>query len=257
MLALFLSACLWCLSASGVKQNGVEERQGVRYRLDSGFESFHATTRQAVDAAGQPAHRIRGDRFELRRRVAIERKETPGRHASLCLRRVQPPDPQEREPELNDPSVTRYGWDGERMCAEVKDGLTRTTIYEPGSHVPAVADRPGRAKPLTRPEPGPAPGVQRLFAPPRPKPPARIAHYHTDHLGTPLMLTGPEGKVLWWGEPRRLVRSPRRKGRNRSTHPLPGPAARRGKRAPLQLALVLRSEPRAICDSDPIGLDGD
>jgi len=32
--------------------------------------------------------------------------------------------------------VTRYGGDGERMCAAVKDGLTRTTIYEPGSHVP-------------------------------------------------------------------------------------------------------------------------
>ena len=97
--------------------------------------------------------------------------------------------------------VTRYGWDGERMCAEVKEGLTRTTIYEPGSHVPLLRIDQEEQSPEPVPNLDLAPGVQRLFAPPSPKPPARIAHYHTDHLGTPLMLTGQEGKVLWRASP--------------------------------------------------------
>ena len=69
------------------------------------------------------------------------------------------------------PRVTRYGWDGERMCAEVKEGLTRTTIYEPGSRVPLLRIDQEEQTPEPVPNLNLAPGVQRLFAPPSPPPP--------------------------------------------------------------------------------------
>ena len=44
--------------------------------------------------------------------------------------------------------TTRFGWDGDRQCAEVGEDWQRTTVHEPGGFVPLL--RLNRPAPRTR-----------------------------------------------------------------------------------------------------------
>jgi RHS repeat-associated protein len=112
-------------------------------------------------------------------------------------------------------TTTRFGWDGDRIVAEETDDRTRTVLYEPGSFVPLVrvecsSESDDQADDDQ--EPGSAElrdlramladsGIQ-LPAEMEPGPAAmQIQFFHTDHLGTPLMLTDATGDTLWRGQP--------------------------------------------------------
>lgn len=95
--------------------------------------------------------------------------------------------------------VTRFGWDRDRMCAEILGQRIRTTLYEPDSFVPML--RLEAALPELTKE---AEAVQSLLAECGLSAPGEldasqvsVACYHTDALGTPLMLTDLAGSVLW------------------------------------------------------------
>ena len=97
-----------------------------------------------------------------------------------------------------------YGWDGDRQCAEATDTSLRTTVHEPNSFVPLLRLEQQRQEedPLLA-------EVRRLLASeglqlPEEHRPAiedlSVACFHTDHLGTPLRLTGEQGKTHWQGQ---------------------------------------------------------
>ncbi|MDH0897004.1 MULTISPECIES: RHS repeat-associated core domain-containing protein, partial [unclassified Pseudomonas] len=101
-------------------------------------------------------------------------------------------------------TTTWYGWDGDRQCAEATDARLRTTVHEPHSFVPLLRleQRRQEEDPLLA-------EVRRLLASeglqlPEEHRPAiedlSVACFHTDHLGTPLRLTGEQGKTLWQGQ---------------------------------------------------------
>ncbi|TRX73415.1 RHS repeat-associated core domain-containing protein [Pseudomonas mangiferae] len=102
-------------------------------------------------------------------------------------------------------STTRFGWDGDRQCAEVGEDWLRTTVHEPGGFVPLLRLEQARA-----PDPLELIQARRLLAsqgqalPEAYRPPVdalRLACFHTDHLGTPLRLTGEDGQLRWQAEP--------------------------------------------------------
>lgn len=101
-------------------------------------------------------------------------------------------------------TTTWYGWDGDRQCAEAMDERLRTTVHEPGTFVPLL-----RLEQQRQPEDPLVAEVRRLLASeglqlPEEHRPAiedlSVACFHTDHLGTPLRLTGEQGKTLWQGQ---------------------------------------------------------
>ncbi|MFY1665680.1 RHS repeat-associated core domain-containing protein [Pseudomonas sp. Pseu.R1] len=97
--------------------------------------------------------------------------------------------------------ITRYGWDGERQCAEVTDDLLRTTVHEPDSFVPLL-----RIEQTREPDSPELLAVrQDMAAADQPLPvqclptlgkPA-MQFFHTDHIGTPLQLSDERGQVIW------------------------------------------------------------
>jgi RHS repeat-associated protein len=126
--------------------------------------------------------------------------------------------------EADGTSTTRFGWEGDRQVMEDIDGeLTRTTIYEPESFVPLarIEMRPGGRDADPEAEAGQAEAQAMLsqlkhtllgagLALPKQlseaidaqgTPAARIGWFHTDHLGTPLALTGEQGELLWYASP--------------------------------------------------------
>lgn len=101
-------------------------------------------------------------------------------------------------------TTTWYGWDGDRECAEATDQRLRTTVHEPGSFVPLLRLEQQRqtVDPL-------AAQLHYMLAkegiplPDEHRPAVKdlsLACFHTDHLGTPLRLTGEHGQTLWQGQ---------------------------------------------------------
>ncbi|BAP42598.1 putative uncharacterized protein [Pseudomonas sp. StFLB209] len=97
--------------------------------------------------------------------------------------------------------VIRFGWDGERQCAEVFDNLLRTTVHEPDSFIPLMRieqsrepDSPDllalRREMAAADQPLPAQCQPALGAP-------ALQFFHTDHIGTPLQLSNEQGQVVW------------------------------------------------------------
>ncbi len=189
-------------------------------------------TRAAYDAFGNLIERIGADgaRMELGydgadRLITLWRREANGhiteaRYVYDALgRRIG-----KEVTEADGSSTTRFGWEGDRQVMEDIDGqLTRTTIYEPGSFVPLarIEMRPGGRDADAHADPGQAEAQAMLsqlkhtllgagLALPRQlteaidaqgRPAARIGWFHTDHLGTPLALTGEQGELLWYASP--------------------------------------------------------
>lgn len=100
--------------------------------------------------------------------------------------------------------TVRFGWDGDRQCAEAFGQRLRTTVYEPGASVPWLRleqdcepDSPEllqvRQAMAAEDQPLPAQCFPALGAP-------RIGFFHTDHIGTPLRLSDEQGRTLWQAE---------------------------------------------------------
>ncbi|WP_133820702.1 RHS repeat-associated core domain-containing protein, partial [Tahibacter aquaticus] len=184
--------------------NRIRHFEGIDYRYD---------------AAGNLAERRtpEGDHLLLRhdvqqRLVEIRRSDAGGLRLSALYRydvfgrriakRVQNGDTTE---------LTRYGWDGDRLVAERSAEYERTTIYEPGSFVPLLRlqrdlapgsddDVPEGVLQELRALLGAA--AQQLPAELRPREAVQqIAFFHNDHLGTPLRLSGRDGRTLWQASP--------------------------------------------------------
>ncbi len=99
----------------------------------------------------------------------------------------------------------RFGWDGDRQCAEAFARELRTTVHEPGGFVPLL-----RLEQACEPDPPELLQLRQAFAAEgQPLPAqcvpalgeARIAFFHTDHLGTPLQLSDERGQLRWQGVP--------------------------------------------------------
>ncbi|WPN58699.1 RHS repeat-associated core domain-containing protein [Pseudomonas sp. P9_31] len=97
--------------------------------------------------------------------------------------------------------VIRFGWDGERQCAEVFDDLLRTTVHEPDSFIPLLRIEQNR-----KPDSADLLMIRReMAAADQPLPeqchPAlgapAIGFFHTDHIGTPLRLDNEQGRTIW------------------------------------------------------------
>ncbi|EME5356882.1 type VI secretion system effector Tse5 [Pseudomonas aeruginosa] len=99
----------------------------------------------------------------------------------------------------------RFGWDGDRQCAEAFARELRTTVHEPGGFVPLL-----RLEQACEPDPPELLQLRQAFAAEgQPLPAqcvpalgeARVAFFHTDHLGTPLQLSDERGQLHWQGVP--------------------------------------------------------
>ncbi|MFU3619049.1 RHS repeat-associated core domain-containing protein [Pseudomonas paraeruginosa] len=97
----------------------------------------------------------------------------------------------------------RFGWDGDRQCAEAFERQLRTTVHEPGGFVPLL-----RLEQAREPDTPELLELRRTFAAEgQPLPAqcvpalgeARFAFFHTDHLGTPLQLSDERGQLRWQG----------------------------------------------------------
>lgn len=97
--------------------------------------------------------------------------------------------------------TTRYGWDGDALCAEDDGSSRRTTVHLPNSFIPLV--RIEHRQDADSPE---LLAMRRMFAeqgesfPEASRPQARDirqACFHNDHLGTPLRLSDSHGDLLW------------------------------------------------------------
>ncbi|MGP9827725.1 RHS repeat-associated core domain-containing protein [Ectopseudomonas khazarica] len=102
-------------------------------------------------------------------------------------------------------TTTWYGWDGDRQCAEASAQRLRTTVYEPERFVPLLRLEQQRQAPdplleeLRQLMAGEGHALPQAFCPEVED--LQLACFHTDHLGTPLRLTGERGQTLWQGEP--------------------------------------------------------
>ena len=108
-------------------------------------------------------------------------------------------------------TVTRYGWDGERLVCE-DNGHTRSTIvHQPDSFIPILRFTQSLADTLAAdPERCARAQAAQLIAhhglslpagiAPEPEP-AQIDIFVNDHLGTPLALLNPEGRITWQAQP--------------------------------------------------------
>ncbi|MDU8360013.1 RHS repeat-associated core domain-containing protein [Pseudomonas syringae group sp. J309-1] len=178
--------------------NRVEVFQGSTYRYDA---SGHLIERKdsdgqrlllAYDGANRLIHMLRqrpdGEHVEARYRYdALSRR---------IAKTVREGAEQQR---------VRYGWDGERQCAEAFERLLRTTVHEPESFVPMLRieqscepDTPElleiRRAMAAEDQPLPAQCHPVLGAP-------SISFFHTDHIGTPLQLSDQDGQVTWQAHP--------------------------------------------------------
>lgn len=162
--------------------NRVERIAGNRYRFDAlgnlveRIGADGERLRLAYDGAQRLVHLTRdyadGTRLEARYRYdALSR-----RIAKVVLR-----DGVEQQ--------VRFGWDGDRQCAEAFARELRTTVHEPGGFVPLL-----RLEQACEPDPPELLQLRQAFAAEgQPLPAqcvpalgeARIAFFHTDHLGTP------------------------------------------------------------------------
>lgn len=101
-----------------------------------------------------------------------------------------------------DYGLTLYGWDGDTLAYETSWEKRETThyVYEPGSFTPLLQAT------------GPA-----ILHPNGMPPPAELAYYHCDQIGTPQELTDEVGEVAWrawyraWGEAREVLSDSARK----------------------------------------------
>ncbi|HIE6237441.1 TPA: type VI secretion system effector Tse5, partial [Pseudomonas aeruginosa] len=178
--------------------NRVERIAGNRYRFDAlgnlveRIGADGERLRLAYDGAQRLVHLTRdyadGTRLEARYRYdALSR-----RIAKVVLR-----DGVEQQ--------VRFGWDGDRQCAEAFARELRTTVHEPGGFVPLL-----RLEQACEPDPPELLQLRQAFAAEgQPLPAqcvpalgeARIAFFHTDHLGTPLQLSDERGQLRWQGVP--------------------------------------------------------
>lgn len=184
-------------SAVGSLGNRVEAFGGSRYRYDGAgnlLERIDADGNRlqlAYDGAHRLVHLVRW-------RADGVRVEARYRYDGLSRRIAKTVREGEQE------YTVRFGWDGDRQCAEAFGQRLRTTVYEPGTSVPWLRleqdcepDSPEllqvRQAMATEDQPLPAQCFPALGAP-------RIGFFHTDHIGTPLRLSDEQGRTLWQAE---------------------------------------------------------
>lgn len=101
----------------------------------------------------------------------------------------------------NEQQRVRFGWDGERQCAEAFEGLLRTTVHEPDSFVPML-----RIEQTCTPDSPELLEIRRAMAAEDQPLPSQLhpvlgepkfTFFHTDHLGTPLQLSDERGQITW------------------------------------------------------------
>lgn len=100
-----------------------------------------------------------------------------------------------------DQSVVRYGWDGERQCAEASETGLRTTVHEADSFIPLL-----RMEQRCEPDSPDLLAVRRdMAAADQPLPhqcrptlgDPIISFFHSDQIGTPLRLSDERGQIIW------------------------------------------------------------
>ncbi len=111
---------------------------------------------------------------------------------------------------------TFYGWDGDTLAFETRDSGAVHYLFEPGSFVPLAQVHTDPIRGVRVPAWGahtPYDPTQDPLrqAPPTPSAPRAVFYYHTDHLGTPQLLTDEEGERALemeyqaWGAARELI----------------------------------------------------
>jgi RHS repeat-associated protein len=112
---------------------------------------------------------------------------------------------------------TLYGWEGDRLAWESRDGESIHYFYEPNAFVPIAQGVQNHSVLLhKRPD---WTGKTYKFSEdplwqlhPEAKPFARLAFYHCDQIGTPQEMTDEKGNIVWsatykaWGEARITVK---------------------------------------------------
>ncbi|MDH5327552.1 MAG: DUF6531 domain-containing protein [Gammaproteobacteria bacterium] len=102
-------------------------------------------------------------RFHYNHQNQLTRVEKDGQEFNYCY------DPFGRRVKKQDAfGETTFLWSGDVILAEKRNNLNITYLHEPNSYVPLAQVRDGQ-----------------------------IYHYHTDHLGTPQLVTDGVGEVVW------------------------------------------------------------
>lgn len=176
------------------KGNRVEQLNGYVYRFDA---QGNLIERHAPD--GQ---RLLLDYDGANRLVRVVRQDSSGHrieshyHYDPLSRRIA-----KHVLEGDRSQLIRFGWDGERQCAEVFDAVLRTTVHEPDSFVPLL-----RIEQRREPDSPELLALRREMAAADQPLPTQcgptlgdpiVQFFHTDHLGTPLQMSNERGQLTW------------------------------------------------------------
>ncbi|CAG9233380.1 hypothetical protein BCAR13_700044 [Paraburkholderia caribensis] len=110
---------------------------------------------------------------------------------------------------------TVFGWDGDRLAYEVAGSQSTHYVYEAGSFVPlaqfVAAPVEGLETPQRRESDRYTPEYDPLMKVSTPNGLVQVYYYHCDVIGTPQMLTGDAGEIVWearykaWGEAAEVI----------------------------------------------------
>lgn len=178
--------------------NRVTTYGGNQYRFDAGGN--------LIERVGADGHRLLLGYDGAQRLVHLTRHETDGssleahyRYDGLGRRIAKRVRQEGRD------TLIRYGWDGDRQCAEVDGTQVRTLVHEPGSYIPLL-----RLQQRCAPQSEELLQVRRALAlegealPDACRPvldTPHIAFFHNDQIGTPLRLSDDKGLQQWRADP--------------------------------------------------------
>ncbi|MBV7560935.1 RHS repeat-associated core domain-containing protein [Pseudomonas sp. sia0905] len=178
--------------------NRVTTYGGNQYRFDAGGN--------LIERVGADGHRLLLGYDGAQRLVHLTRHETDGssleahyRYDGLGRRIAKRVRQEGRD------TLIRYGWDGDRQCAEVDGTQVRTLVHEPGSYIPLL-----RLQQRCAPQSEELLQVRRALAlegealPDACRPvldTPHIAFFHNDQIGTPLRLSDDKGLQQWRAAP--------------------------------------------------------
>lgn len=178
--------------------NRVTTYGGNQYRFDAGGN--------LIERVGADGHRLLLGYDGAQRLVHLTRHETDGssleahyRYDGLGRRIAKRVRQEGRD------TLIRYGWDGDRQCAEVDGTQVRTLVHEPGSYIPLL-----RLQQRCAPQSEELLQVRRASAlegealPDACRPvldTPHIAFFHNDQIGTPLRLSDDKGLQQWRADP--------------------------------------------------------